>query len=101
MTNIESYDLGWMVTDTIHAAHFYRTNSRSNVAVSHCGVMLPKAGLRAYKGAIRCGYCQAIQNIKDEARKEVSMPDFDPGGYARLRQSLARGCSDEQKGEVR
>ena len=97
MTSIESYDLGWMVIDTIHAAHFYRTNSQSKVALSHCGVMLPKAALRAYKGANRCGYCQAIQNIKDEARKDVSTPDFDPGGYARIRQSLARGHSDEHK----
>ena len=67
MTSIESYDLGWMVTDTIHAAHFYRTNSQSNAAVSHCGLMLPKANLRAYKGAIRCGYCRIVQTEKDGA----------------------------------
>ena len=67
MTSIESYDLGWMVTDTIHVAHFYRTNSQSNAAVSHCGVMLPKAALRAYKGANRCGYCRIVQTEKDRA----------------------------------
>ena len=67
MTNIESYDLGWMVIDTIHAAHFYRTNSQSKVALSHCGVMLPKADLRAYKGANRCGYCRIVQTEKDRA----------------------------------
>ena len=67
MTSIESYDLGWMVIDTIHAAHFYRTNSRSSVALSHCRVMLPKAALRAYKGANRCGYCRIVQTEKDGA----------------------------------
>ena len=67
MANIESYDLGWMVTGGIHVSHFFRTNSRSNVAVSHCGVMLPKANLRAYKGAIRCGYCRIVQTEKDRS----------------------------------
>ena len=76
MTNIESYDLGWMVIDSIHAAHFYRTNSQSKMALSHCGVMLPKAALRAYKGAIRCGYCRIVQDAKDNSslaeRKSIS-----------------------------
>ena len=72
MTNIESYDLGWMVTDTIHAAHFYRTNRRSKVAVSHCGVMSSKSDLEEPARADHCGSCQAVEDMRQDEQSVLA-----------------------------
>jgi hypothetical protein len=66
MTDHHNYDVGWMVRPGDALAHYYKSSTTSNLAIAHCGWMALKCRLVSRPTADRCGYCQAVEDMRGD-----------------------------------
>lgn len=66
MTEHYNYKIGWRVPRPLALAHYYITSNTTNLAMTHCGVMAHKDKLTENPAADRCGYCQAVEDMRGE-----------------------------------
>lgn len=58
-------DLGWFWNRLNIELHYYRSNDKASIAISHCGRINLKEKLVEIENLPHCSYCQYIEGQRD------------------------------------
>ena len=59
-------DLGYFRDNLNELSHYFRSNYNSNLAISHCKMIVMKSDLRPNEGKAYCPICDLVEDLRDE-----------------------------------